>query len=77
MSYGIEEEVKIYGIQILNKDVIFYTPIKSSFLSMYKVKEPYLVSDDVVVMGPTEIKCKFVCVSHKNILYFLPLLHTL
>lgn len=71
------KEFSLHGHVYLNKDIIFDTPIKSSILSMYKIKQPYVVSDDVRVISPDEIKCKLVCVSHKNILYFLPLIHTL
>lgn len=77
LTSGSEKEIKIYGKKFLNKDIIFDIPIKSSFLCMFKVKKPYVVSDDFMVINPDEIKFKLVCVGHEDILYFLPLLHTL
>lgn len=70
-----ENKIILYGQKMKDKDVIFETPIKSSYLNMYKVEEPYH-STEIIEISPDEIKCKLVCISHKNVLYFLPLLHT-
>lgn len=68
--------ITLHGQKIINRDVIFETPIKSSFLDMYKAEKS---SDplNVIDISPAEIKCKLVNITHNNTLYFLPLLHTI
>lgn len=65
--------VCIYGNKLLNKTDLFHTPIKSSFLNIYKVST---LSIPDVIVTTQDIMCKLVCIEHKRELYVFPLLHT-
>lgn len=71
-----ENNITLHGQKMIKRDVIFEKPIKSSFLDMYKA-EKCCDPLNVIDINPAEIKCKLVNISHNNILYFLPLLHTI
>lgn len=74
---GEEHNVTMYGQKIIKMDVIFETPIKSSYLNMYKVEISSETFIELTKINPADIKCKIVSITHNNIMYFLPLLHTL
>lgn len=68
--------VYLHGFKFINKIELFQTPIKSSFLNIYKV--PLTSSRrSTIIVTPQDIKCKLVCLEHKREMYVFPLLHTI
>lgn len=66
--------IRMNGLKIRNKEEVFTYPIKSSHLHIYKVKNYGSKCD--IVLDPTDLKCKLVCLHHREYSYFIPLLHT-
>lgn len=68
--------VSIKSFQLNNKEEVFAYPIRSSRFGIYKSKSLKHCGTSVVILNPKDIKCKFVCIPHKEYHYFIPLGHT-
>lgn len=74
MTYALLDNniMTIYGCPVA-KTELFYQPIKSSYLNIYK-SDGILGSLSEYSIG--DVKCKFAVVVDDNELVFIPLLHT-
>lgn len=71
-------KILLRGIVINNTEDVFTYPIKSSHLSIYKSRSQQNNDEHTsIALESTDIKCKLVCVEHKEYQYFIPLLHTI
>lgn len=68
---------KIIGYKITDFIDIFDYPVKSSTFNIFKVKRPNNAERIEAKIHFLDVKFKFVCIEHKEYLYFIPLLHTL
>lgn len=68
--------IQIHGNRILNLTNVFDTPIKSSFLNVFKCNMNN-INKTTVLCQVNDIKCKIFAVIHDSFIYFSPLLHTL
>ncbi|CAH0405510.1 unnamed protein product [Chilo suppressalis] len=69
-------KILIKGNKINNTEDVFEYPIKSSHLAIYKSRCQQNSTHTLIVLEPKEIKCKLVCIEHKEFNFFIPLLHT-
>ncbi|KAH9630328.1 hypothetical protein HF086_004461 [Spodoptera exigua] len=69
-------KILIKGNKINNTEDVFEYPIKSSHLAIYKSRCQQNSTHTLIVLETKEIKCKLVCIEHKEFKFFIPLLHT-
>lgn len=75
--YNNEGNIGIRGNSFKNLSDVFETPIKSSFLNIYKICNFNIQNNSECLYTVNDIKCKLVSVTHNNTIFFIPLLHTL
>ena len=67
-------EIYIHGSSVNKVNLLFETPIKSSYLNIFTTTETN--TNEIKLYSVHKIKCKFVAIIHNSLTIFIPLLHT-
>lgn len=77
ISSDDKKEIRLYGIEVLNKREFFDLPIKSSTLNIYASDNFVYKNIQGQLFDPAKIKCKLVHLQYNGVTkVFVPLLHT-